>query len=331
MKLEKQHAILQSYPDSFASRIANGNGNQLGALSFTTFQVNVGKRCNQACVHCHVDASPTRTEMMSRATAERCVELIASLPSVTTVDITGGAPEIHPVFRYLVEESRKLGKRVIDRCNLTILEVESFGWLYEFLPTHQVEIIASLPHYAPSNTDKMRGDGVYEASITALKKLNALGYGSRLPLHLVYNPVGLFLSAPQQELEREFKSQLQRRHGIVFDNLYCINNLPISRFLAFLHREGKFEQYMDTLSNAYNPATIDGLMCRHQISVGYDGQIYDCDFNQMLGMTTERVSHIDHFDLQAFMARSIKLGNHCYGCTAGAGSSCGGSIVGENS
>lgn len=329
MRVEKQHTILRSYHQQFDDRLAGSvpAGEGLTALSFTTFQINVGKRCNQACTHCHVDASPTRTEMMSRGTAEQCIRILEQLPQVTTVDITGGAPEMNRQFRYLVTESKRLGKHVIDRCNLTILELQEYDYLYQFLSEHEVEIIASLPHYAQSNTDKQRGDGVYELSMTALKKLNAIGYGTHLPLHLVYNPVGLFLCAPQQELEREFKSQLLRRHGIVFHNLYCINNLPISRFLAFLHREGKYEQYMDTLSSAFNPATIDGLMCRHQISIGYDGQIFDCDFNQMLGMTSESVAHIDSFDAGAFMKRTIKTGNHCFGCTAGAGSSCGGSIV----
>ncbi len=329
MKLEKQHRTLESYSQSFSEFVSNhvNHDGCLSALSLATFQINVGKRCNQTCVHCHVDAGPNRTEMMNRATAQRCLEIIEQIPEIESVDITGGAPEINPNFRYLVTESRKLGKRVIDRCNLTILEYEDFEYLYEFLAENEVEIVASLPHFARRNTDRQRGEGAYDTSITALKKLNRLGYGTKLPLNLVYNPVGLFLSAPQKELEREFKQELQRRHGIAFNSLYCINNLPINRFLAFLVRNERFEDYMETLVTAFNPGTLDGLMCRHQISVGYDGKIYDCDFNQMLEMEAQPIDHIDNFDYDAFMKRRVVIGNHCFGCTAGAGSSCGGEII----
>lgn len=329
MKLEKQHRTLDSYSKSFEKFVREhiNHDGRLTAQSFRTFQINVGRRCNQTCVHCHVDAGPTRREMMTRATAERCLEIIADIEEIETVDITGGAPEINPNFRYLVTESRRLGKHVIDRCNLTILEYDGFDYLYEFLATNRVEIVASLPHFAKSNTDRQRGEGVYETSMVALKKLNKLGYGSELPLNLVYNPVGLFLSAPQKQLEREFKQELQRRHGIIFNELFCINNLPINRFLAFLVRNDRFEDYMETLVTAFNPGTLEGLMCRHQISVGYDGKIYDCDFNQMLEIEAKPVDHIDDFDLDIFMNRRIEVGNHCFGCTAGSGSSCGGEIV----
>ncbi len=329
MKLEKQLRTLESYEQPFWRFVKehSNNGGSLTALSIKTFQVNVGKRCNQTCVHCHVDAGPTRKEMMTRATVDRCLEIIAGVPGIETVDITGGAPEINPNFRHLVTESRRLGKHVIDRCNLTILEYEGFEYLYEFLSDNRVEIVASLPHFAKSNTDRQRGAGVYDKSINALKKLNELGYGTELPLNLVYNPVGLFLSAPQKQLEREFKQELQRRHGIVFNNLYCINNLPINRFLAFLVRNGRFEDYMETLVTSFNPGTLEGLMCRHQISVGYDGKIYDCDFNQMLELEAQPVGHINGFNLDEFMARRIEIGNHCFGCTAGSGSSCGGEII----
>jgi len=329
MRIDKQHTILGSYPVSFSQRVAENvnHDGRLTALSLRTFQINVGKRCNQACVHCHVDASPTRTEMMTREVAELCIKVIADLPEVTTVDITGGAPELNENFTYLVTECRRLGKHVIDRCNLTILELSKYSYLYDFLSENGVEIVASLPHFSKSNTDRQRGEGVFDISMTALGKLNHRGYGTRLPLNLVYNPVGLFLSAPQKQLEREFKEHLQRKHGIIFNNLYCINNLPINRFLAMLQREGKFETYMETLVNAFNPATLDGLMCRHQISVSYDGQIYDCDFNQMLNMTAHPIGYIENFDRDAFMSRRINVANHCFGCTAGAGSSCGGEIA----
>jgi radical SAM/Cys-rich protein len=265
--------------------------------------------------------------MMTREVAELCLKVIADLPEIATVDITGGAPELNENFVYLVTECRRLGKHVIDRCNLTILELSQYSYLYDFLSDNSVEIVASLPHFSKSNTDRQRGEGVFDLSMTALGKLNQRGYGSRLPLNLVYNPVGLFLSAPQKQLEREFKEHLERKHGIVFNNLYCINNLPINRFLAMLQREGKFETYMETLVNAFNPATLEGLMCRHQISVSYDGQIYDCDFNQMLDMTAHPIGHIESFDRDAFMSRRISVANHCFGCTAGAGSSCGGEIA----
>jgi radical SAM/Cys-rich protein len=264
---------------------------------------------------------------MNHITAEKCIQLIKSIPSIETVDITGGAPEGNPEFTYLIKESKRLGKHVIDRCNLTILEEEGFEYLYEFLSSHRIEIIASLPHFAKSRTDNQRGKGVFDKSVIALQKLNKLGYGKDISLSLVYNPTGLFLSSSQLQLEREFKENLYEQFGIIFNNLYCINNLPINRFLNSLFNGGKFNEYMDILCTAYNPATLDGLMCRHQISVGYDGKIYDCDFNQMLEMPSEKVGHIDNFDLDHFLGRHIVLANHCFGCTAGAGSSCGGEIA----
>lgn len=329
MNIEKQLKLLATSPASFGKYIQDhvNHDGRLTALSLSTFQINVGKKCNQACSHCHVDASPTRTEMMSRETAESCLRIIGKLDEIETVDITGGAPEINKNFGYIVTESRRLGKHVIDRCNLTILEEPGFEHLYQFLTDNEVEIVASLPHFDQAHTDRQRGEGVFDKSIIALKKLNELGYGRKLPLNLVYNPAGLFLSAPQKQLEREFKENLKRKFGIVFDNLYCINNLPINRYLARLKQLGKFETYMEILVNAFNPATLDGLMCRHQISVGYDGQIYDCDFNQMLDMTVKAVAHVDSFDYQKFIDRRIETANHCFGCTAGSGSSCGGEIA----
>lgn len=325
MELREQVAILDRYPVGFERASKLGREGLL-ARSLEVFQINVGKKCNQACRHCHVDASPTRTEMMDAETVDLCLDIIGRVPSIRTVDITGGAPEISEHFRRIVQESKRLGKHVIDRCNLTILEEPGYEYLYEFLSRHEVEIIASLPHYARSHTDRQRGKGVFEASITALEKLNRLGYGSRVPLNLVYNPVGLYLSSPQSQLEREFKENLSRHFGIRFNNLYCINNMPINRYLGSLIKLGKFEHYMTLLVNGFNPATLDGLMCRDQISVGFDGSVYDCDFNQMLDMTAEPFAHIRDFDYHAFVSRRIRTSSHCFGCTAGAGSSCGGAI-----
>jgi radical SAM/Cys-rich protein len=233
---------------------------------------------------------------------------------------------LNPGFRYLARRSRELGKHVIDRCNLTILEEPGQEDLGEFLAGLRVEITASLPHFSAANTDRQRGKGVFEKSVSALRKLNALGYGTVLPLNLVYNPVGLFLSSSQRQLEREFKEKLLSDFGIVFHNLYCINNMPINRFLESLERRGKFQEYMDLLAGAYNPGTLEGLMCRHQISVGYEGSLYDCDFNQMLEIKAAPVGHIRDFTPESFLERSIQVHNHCYGCTAGAGSSCGGEV-----
>ena len=231
---------------------------------------------------------------------------------------------MHPHFKYLVRESRALGKHIIDRCNLTILEEPDYAFLYDFLCEQKVEITASLPHFSEATTNKQRGNGVFTSSIKALQKLNALGFGKELPLNLVYNPNGFYLSSSQAQLESEFKLKLKEQFGIEFHHLYCINNMPINRFLETLIRRGKFQEYMDLLSSAFNPGTLQGLMCRQQISVGYDGSVYDCDFNQMLEMKSEPVSHISEFSLHDFLSRTIRVGNHCYGCTAGAGSSCGG-------
>jgi radical SAM/Cys-rich protein len=317
-----QVSQLARFPTAFRSKAGGG----FTALSVKTFQINIGKRCNQACRHCHVDASPARTESMSDAVMEACLRIIASVPEIETVDITGGAPELHPRFTWLVERAVQLGKHVIDRCNLTILEEPGFDYLYDFLPKHRVEIIASLPHFTRSNTDRQRGNGVFDRSISALQKLNRLGYGRELPLNLVYNPAGFYLSGNQQELEREFKEALRRRHGVVFNRLYCLNNMPISRFLEALLARGKFEEYLDLLVHAYNPATLEGLMCRQQISVGHDGSIYDCDFNQMLEIKAAPVAQVGQFDAERFLARRIQVHNHCFGCTAGSGSSCGGAL-----
>lgn len=329
MKASEQLKYLSKYPSSFSDHVREslGEADSLQPVSLQTFQINVGKRCNQACRHCHVSASPDRDEMMSRETAEKCIEIISSIPEIDVVDITGGAPEMNEHFPFLVKESKRLGKHVIDRCNLTILENSEFNYLYDLFIENDIEVIASLPHFSQGYTDRQRGNGVFEKSINVLQKLNKRGYGEKFPLNLVYNPTGLFLSASQQQLEREFKENLKRRYGVVFNNLYCINNMPINRFLQSLLKAGKFEYYMEMLVNAFNPATLEGLMCRYQVSVSYDGYLYDCDFNQMLNMTAHPISHLDQFDYEAFMKRKIQIANHCFGCTAGAGSSCGGEIA----
>lgn len=327
MLVTDQIEKLNSYPKPFYEFIRRDHITPITGSSLSVFQMNIGKWCNQACKHCHVDASPLRTEMMSKEIMDQCLAVIASVPSIKTVDITGGAPEGNPNFKYLVESVRKLGKHIIDRCNLTILEEPGNEYLYDFLVANEVEVCSSLPYFSESQTDKQRGDGVFEKSIRAIQKLNQLGYGKNLTLNLVYNPVGVFLSSSQKQLEREFKENLSKKFGIIFHQLFCINNLPINRFLAALVRAGKFDMYMETLVNAYNPQTLNGLMCRHQISVGYDGKVYDCDFNQMLELKAKPFSHISSFQLDAFLEREVVVANHCYGCTAGAGSSCGGEIV----
>lgn len=329
MKLSTQEQLhlLGAAAEPFSAKAGAEGSRYLKPESIATFQINLGHWCNQACRHCHVDASPNRTEIMNDEVFEKCLDIIAGHSSIKTVDITGGAPEGHARFRELVERSRAAGKHVIDRCNLTILREEGYGDMAEFLARHRVEIVASLPHFAESRTDAQRGAGVFSKSIAALQHLNALGYGDSLTLNLVYNPTGIFLSGNQGQLEREFREKLLADYNIRFNNLFCINNMPINRFLFALEKGGKTHTYVSTLVNAYNPQTLPGLMCRSQISVGYDGKIYDCDFNQMLEMTAEPVAHIDQFDETKFLERTIRTANHCYGCTAGAGSSCGGAVA----
>ncbi|HZR45547.1 MAG TPA: arsenosugar biosynthesis radical SAM (seleno)protein ArsS [Candidatus Manganitrophaceae bacterium] len=300
------------------------------ATGVTVFQVNLGKLCNQTCRHCHVDAGPDRRERMAPETIEACLEALAQT-AIPTLDITGGAPELHPRFRRLVEGGRALGRHVIDRCNLSVLLLPSQEELAEFLAAQRVEIIASLPYYRPVQTDAQRGEGVFEKSIRALQRLNQLGYGrseSGLTLNLVYNPVGAFLPPRQEGIEAQFRKELLNRHGVVFNHLYTITNMPISRFLEFLIESGNYEGYMERLANAFNPAAAAGMMCRYTLSVGWDGTLYDCDFNQMLDLPVGGGAprHVRDFNAAGLDHRRIVTGNHCYGCAAGAGSSCGGSI-----
>ena len=294
-------------------------------------QINVGKLCNQTCRHCHVDAGPDRREVMTRETMARCVDALART-SIPTVDVTGGAPELNPGFRWLVERCAGLGRHVIDRCNLTVLGLPSQADLVEFLAAHRVEVVCSLPHYRRLRTDAQRGGGVFDKSIEGLRKLNAAGYGdgsSGLRLVLVTNPAGAYLPAGQASLEREWKRELGRLYGIRFDALHTITNMPISRFLEWLVDSSNLERYMQRLVAAYNPAAARGVMCRNTLSVGWDGALYDCDFNQMLDLPVEPGAprRIEDFDLAALEARSIVVGRHCFGCTAGAGSSCSGATA----
>ncbi len=296
------------------------------------FQMNLGKMCNQVCKHCHVDAGPDRKEIMTKQTMERCLEILAAT-DIPTVDLTGGAPEMNPHFRWFVQEVHRLGKKVIDRCNLTIILANpKYHDLPQFFAKHQVEVVSSLPYFSASRTDSQRGDGVFEASIKALQMLNEVGYGmegSELLLNLVYNPTGAFLPAAQAGLEADFKRQLKRKFDIEFNSLYAITNIPISRFLDYLLESNNYENYMEKLLAAFNPAAVGGVMCRNTLSVGWDGYLYDCDFNQMLDLKVAPTAHqhINDFDLAALNNRNIILNQHCYGCTAGAGSSCGGETV----
>lgn len=295
-------------------------------------QVNLGKFCNQSCLHCHVEAGPKRTEIMERKTVDRILELLRKSPSIHTIDMTGGAPELNPNFRYFVAECRHLGKEVIDRCNLTVLFEPGQEDTAHFLKEYGVQVVASLPCYSKSNVEKQRGNGVFDKSIRALRLLNSLGHGrkgSGLILNLVYNPLAAFLPPPQEQLEADYKEELQELFGIEFNRLFTITNMPIKRFLSDLERNGQLQKYMELLVNNFNPQAALGVMCRNLISVGWDGRLYDCDFNQMLemGLGGKPTSVWDINDLFEIAKEPIALGNHCYGCTAATGSSCGGALT----
>jgi radical SAM/Cys-rich protein len=296
------------------------------------FQVNVGKMCNQVCKHCHVDAGPDRKEIMIRETMQLCLDVL-SHSSIKTVDLTGGAPEMNPDFRWFVEEIKKLGKHIIVRCNLTIiLANKKYHDLPQFYKEHHIEVVSSLPFYTADRTDRQRGNGVFEDSIKAMQMLNEAGYGKEgtsLTLNLVYNPAGAFLPPSQTALEKEYKEALKARYGIEFNNLFVITNMPISRYLDFLLQGGNYEKYMEKLTAAFNPAAAKGVMCRNTISIGWDGYLYDCDFNQMLELKVSCGDsiHLSQFNIESLNKREIVVNQHCYGCTAGAGSSCGGAVT----
>lgn len=315
----------------FEHALAESGQHPLQATGIEVLQVNLGKLCNQTCRHCHVDAGPDRREVMTPETMQACLVAL-SATEIPTLDLTGGAPEMNPHFRWFVSEARALGRHIIDRCNLTILLAPGYTDLPEFLATHEVEVIASLPCYLKENADSQRGDGVFDKSIEALQRLNAIGYGksgSGLTLSLVYNPTGLSLPPPQAALEDAYRIQLRDRFGIEFTRLYTITNMPISRCLDDLLESGRYEEYMEKLIQAYNPTAATGVMCRTMLSVDWDGRLSDCDFNQMLALPLldglPRTIH--NFDADLLASRRIVTGQHCYGCTAGSGSSCQGATV----
>ncbi len=327
--LNGKEIIDHKFP-AFQKKIGDSGYSSLKPGKVEILQMNVGKMCNQTCAHCHVDAGPDRKEIMTRETMEQCLAIIDKY-KIAQVDLTGGAPEMNPLFRWFVEECSQRNLKIMNRCNLTIIVAnKKYHDLPEFFAKHKVQVISSLPYFSKGRTDSQRGDGVFEDSIRALEMLNEVGYGkidSDLILDLVYNPSGAFLPASQESLEAEFKRQLSRKYNISFNRLYAITNLPVSRFLEYLLDTDNYEEYMETLVNAFNPSTIEGLMCRNTLSVGWDGFVYDCDFNQMLDLKITGNAHISTLDLNAIRDRDILLNQHCYGCTAGAGSSCGGEIA----
>ena len=314
----------------FEERLA-AHGGELRAAAVTTLQVNLTRKCNQACRHCHVDASPLRTEVMPDRVVDACLGSLARVPALDTLDITGGAPELHPRFRELAERAARLGRKVMVRHNLTVQFEPGQADLPVFFARQRCEVVCSLPHYTEDATDRQRGGGVFARSLRALEALNAAGYGqgAGLVLTLVANPVGAFLPPRQEDLERDTRQHLAARYGIVFDRLYTITNMPIERFASWLRRAEIYDAYIDRLEQAFNPATLPGLMCRSLISVGYDGRLYDCDFNQMLELDLADGSPatIHGLDLARLVGRPIQTGDHCLGCTAGAGSSCGGALT----
>ena len=318
----------------FDAALATHDLPPLSGATIDTLQVNVGKLCNQACGHCHVDAGPHQTGSdvnMDGETADLVLRVLSEA-GVKTLDLTGGAPELNPNFRRLVTAARELGVHVIDRCNLSVLFQPGQEDLAEFLRDHEVEVIASLPFYKKDRTDRQRGAGVFDLSVLGLQRLNALGYGrpGGPELNLVFNPVGAYLPGDQHGLETSYKHELHEHFGIEFHHLYCITNMPIARFADWLRRSGNLAEYMETLVHAFNPAAAAGVMCRNLISIGPDGTIFDCDFNQMLGLPVDGGAprNLRDFDLAALQRRRIVTDDHCLGCTAGAGSSCGGAVTG---
>lgn len=321
-------------PHDFDASLAAHGWRPLRPVALDVFQVNLGKLCNMACAHCHVDAGPDRVrENMDGETVDLCLDAI-DRSGARVVDLTGGAPELNPHFRRLVEACVDRGLHVMDRCNLTVLLLPRCRGLPEWLAERRVEVVCSLPHHRKLNTDAQRGDGTHARSLEAMRRLNAAGYGrgdEGRRLSLVSNPAGAFLAGSQPTLEREWKTALERDHGVTFDRLLCLNNMPIARFLDWLEQRGHLETYLERLVNAFNPATIPGLMCRNTISVSWDGRLYDCDFNQMLNLGVQLAddaepAHVRDFDPERLARRRIVTGRHCYGCTAGAGSGCGGAI-----
>lgn len=326
----QRERLVQLAPERDFARVVGETplGPKLRAGEIEIFQMNVGRKCNQACHHCHVDAGPDREEMMSDAVVDACLRVLEA-SAIPTLDITGGAPELHPRFEEMVVRARRAHKQVMDRCNLTILTTRPYAHLPRFFADHQVEVVSSLPYFDELETDAQRGDGVYQKSVEAIRHLNEVGYGmpgSDLVLTLVANPVGAFLPAPQHELEAQFRRHLQKRHNLHFTRLLALTNMPISRYLEWLERSGNTERYFQKLQQAFNPNAAAGVMCRNTLSVGYDGRLFDCDFNQMLDLPVmgDAPQTIFDWDAGRLQGREIVVGNHCFGCTAGQGSSCGG-------
>jgi radical SAM/Cys-rich protein len=315
---------------SFSKQINDHNWLPLKSRKIEIFQMNVGKLCNMTCSHCHVEAGPDRTENMTKETFETCLELIRN-SDVQTIDLTGGAPEMNPNLLWFIPELFKLNKRVIVRSNLTILMVPKYSIYLDVFKDNNVEVVASLPCYLEDNTDTQRGKNVFKKSIKALQELNKRGYGkigTKRVLNLVHNPVGTHLPPDQNKLEKDYKAILKTEYDVDFNSLFCITNMPIKRYLEFLIKEEKLDDYMSTLVAAFNPAAIENVMCRNTISIGYDGKLYDCDFNQMLELPLKNAypKHVNKFDYNLLDNREIIVRNHCYGCTAGAGSSCQGEL-----
>ncbi len=320
-------------PVTFSGHLA-ANAQRLEPATLEILQLNLGKLCNMSCVHCHVGAGPDRHDaVMDRATVEHCLRAVDAT-GVTTVDLTGGAPEMNPHFRWLVEQLCQRPVHIIDRCNLTVLLLPEHEDLPGWLAARGVEVVSSLPHFRPRNTDALRGAGTYERSLQVLRRLNEAGYGQGDPdrvLTLMANPAGAFLAGNQASMEGEWKTALKRDHGVTFDRLIALNNMPMGRFLQWLEKRGQTDRYLGRLLSAFNPATVAGLMCRNTLSVAWDGGLYDCDFNQMLELqalqTDGSPATIEHFDADSLARRTIRTDRHCFGCTAGSGSSCGGATA----
>lgn len=313
----------------FAERVKEVNASPLKSNdTIKTLQINLGKVCNLRCKHCHVEAGPQRTESMSQEIMTKCLQIMEK-NQIPILDITGGAPEMNPHFPWLIEEASKLKRHIIVRTNLTILDLERYADLPELYAEHNVELASSLPYYTKKDADRQRGDGVFQTSIKVMSRLNELGYGqenSDLEINLVYNPGGAYLPPPQKSIEADYRRALLKQHGIKFNHLYAITNVPVGRFLTFLHESGNLQRYMERLESGFNAETISQVMCRDQLSVSWDGYLYDCDFNQMLGLHCSP-KHISEFDITDYSQREIIMCNHCYACTAGSGSSCGGTVV----